>query len=165
MSTENLSVNGAGAAGIEAAQTRAAHKITALMTEHVERLPFDVRERLKFAREKAVERTVLATSAARKSPTIATSGLGNGVNVALRLNTGLFGGGFRGGFDGDLWTRLGSLIPLAALVLGLLSIQHFHQRSQISAAAEVDAALLGDDVPFAAYSDPGFVEFLKLDGH
>jgi hypothetical protein len=56
------------------------------------------------------------------------------------------------------------VLPLAALVLGLMFIQHFHQRSQISAAAEVDAALLGDDVPFAAYNDPGFVEFLKNDG-
>ena len=28
-------------------------------------------------------------------------------------------------------------------------------------AAEVDAALLGDAVPVAAYGDPGFVEFLK----
>ena len=28
----------------------------------------------------------------------------------------------------------------------------------------MDAALLGDDVPFAAYSDPGFVEYLKSDG-
>jgi hypothetical protein len=27
--------------------------------------------------------------------------------------------------------------------------------------AEVDAALLADDLPPAAYSDPGFVQFLK----
>ena len=28
-------------------------------------------------------------------------------------------------------------------------------------AAEVDAALLGDDLPINAYRDPGFVEYLK----
>ena len=52
-------------------------------------------------------------------------------------------------------------MPLAALVLGLVFIQNLHTSSQITAAAEVDAALLGDDVPVSAYGDPGFVEFLK----
>jgi hypothetical protein len=31
---------------------------------------------------------------------------------------------------------------------------------QISATAEIDAALLGDELPPAAYTDPGFSEFL-----
>ena len=31
--------------------------------------------------------------------------------------------------------------------------------------AEVDAALLTDDLPPAAYADPGFVQFLKTSGH
>ena len=40
-------------------------------------------------------------------------------------------------------------------------IQHWQDRTQISVAAEVDAALLADDLPPKAYSDAGFVEFLK----
>jgi hypothetical protein len=40
-------------------------------------------------------------------------------------------------------------------------IQRLHNDSQISAAAEIDASLLADDLPPSAYSDPGFVEFLK----
>ena len=40
-------------------------------------------------------------------------------------------------------------------------IQDWQNRTQISVAAEVDAALLGDDLPLNAYSDAGFVEFLK----
>ena len=32
---------------------------------------------------------------------------------------------------------------------------------QIAAAAEIDADLLTDSVPPAAYNDPGFLEFLK----
>ena len=31
-------------------------------------------------------------------------------------------------------------------------------------AAEVDAALLTDDLPPAAYTDPGFAQFLKTKG-
>ena len=40
-------------------------------------------------------------------------------------------------------------------------IQEGQTRTQISVAAEVDEALLGDDLPINAYRDPGFTEFLK----
>jgi len=48
-----------------------------------------------------------------------------------------------------------------ALVGGLIAIQDWHGSNEISAAAEIDASLLADDLPPSAYSDPGFVEFLK----
>jgi hypothetical protein len=54
-----------------------------------------------------------------------------------------------------------SVLPLLLLVLGLMLIQHLHNQAEIHAAAEVDAALLADDLPPEAYSDPGFVVFLK----
>jgi hypothetical protein len=153
MNTENTSLHTVTA---DAAQARLALKLTDLMTEQAESLPHDVRERLRFAREKAVQRARSVASAAQQTVAIAKPVNLNGGSGTLSLHTGPSGG--------DWWTRLGSVLPLAALVLGLLFIQHYHQRSQISAAAEVDAALLGDDVPFAAYNDPGFVEFLKTDG-
>ena len=62
---------------------------------------------------------------------------------------------------GGWWSRLGVALPAVALLAGLLLIQQSHIDEQISAAAEIDAALLADDVPPNAYSDPGFVEFLK----
>ena len=62
---------------------------------------------------------------------------------------------------GGWWVKLGSALPLVALLAGLVLIQHSQDDEQVSAAAEVDAALLADDVPPKAYSDPGFVEFLK----
>jgi hypothetical protein len=162
MNTENLTAHSASA---DAVQTRVALQMTALMTEQAEKLPHDVRERLRFAREKAIRRARAVALAAQQSLSPTASVSGNGGSGTLTLQPGGFGGGFGSGSGADFWTRLGSFLPLAALVLGLLFIQHFHQRSQISAAAEVDAALLGDDVPFAAYSDPGFVEYLKSDGH
>jgi hypothetical protein len=153
MNTENTSLHAVTA---DAVQARVALKLTALMTEQAESLPHDVRERLRFAREKAVQRARAVASATQQTVAVAKSVNSNGGSGTLSLHTGPS--------SGDWWTRLGSFLPLAALVLGLLFIQHYHQRSQISAAAEVDAALLGDDVPFAAYNDPGFVEFLKTDG-
>jgi hypothetical protein len=59
------------------------------------------------------------------------------------------------------WTRMASVLPLVTLVLGLFLIDQWHDRAQISAAADVDSALLADDLPPDAYSDPGFAEFLK----
>ena len=59
------------------------------------------------------------------------------------------------------WLRLASVLPLILLVLGLVMIQHLHDQAEIHAAAEVDAALLADDLPPEAYGDPGFVIFLK----
>ncbi|MFM8636357.1 MAG: DUF3619 family protein, partial [Betaproteobacteria bacterium] len=62
---------------------------------------------------------------------------------------------------GSWWTKLVSALPLLILALGFLAIQDTLAEHQIQAAAEVDAALLTDDLPPQAYSDPGFAEFLR----
>lgn len=59
------------------------------------------------------------------------------------------------------WARLASFAPILALVLGLVAIDQLNLAQRIEAAAEIDAALLSDDLPPAAYADPGFAEFLK----
>jgi hypothetical protein len=40
-------------------------------------------------------------------------------------------------------------------------IDRWSLREQVVAAAEFDAQLLADDLPPAAFSDPGFAEFLR----
>jgi Protein of unknown function (DUF3619) len=70
-------------------------------------------------------------------------------------------GGGPGSDTNPWWLRLGSLLPLAVLLAGLFMIDHQYTRSQIEAAAEVDAAILADDLPPEAYRDQGFVEYLK----
>jgi hypothetical protein len=50
---------------------------------------------------------------------------------------------------------------MAMLVLGLMAIDHWTVREQVVAAADFDAQLLADDLPPAAYSDPGFAEFIR----
>lgn len=59
------------------------------------------------------------------------------------------------------WARLAAVMPVVALTLGLICIDQFSLTQRIEAAAEVDAALLSDDLPPSAYADPGFAEFLK----
>jgi hypothetical protein len=130
--------------------TRFGRRVAAALSEQQVRQPrHDIDERLRFAREQALAR---AREARRLSaaPALALGGAGAATLVA------------GAGYDGaPWWLRLSSLLPLAVLLAGLLLIDHHYTRSQIEAAAEVDAALLADDLPPEAYSDPGFVEYLK----
>jgi hypothetical protein len=61
----------------------------------------------------------------------------------------------------SLWHRIAAVLPLLALAAGLVAIHVVQNERRTSELAEVDAALLTDDLPPAAYADPGFVQFLK----
>jgi Protein of unknown function (DUF3619) len=133
----------------DAMQARFALRVASAMTERSAQIAPDVAERLRFAREKALERAreVRIASAA------GTVGLGSGGGAAV---LGRLGSGW--------WMKAASALPVVALAAGLFLIQHWQDNSQISVAAEVDAALLADDLPPQAYSDAGFAEFLKTPG-
>lgn len=133
------------AAVVEAMQARLAYRVAGRLSEGADALEADLSERLRFAREKALERARLARAAA---PAAAPALVSSGSSAAL-----LGGGGW--------WVKLASVLPLAVLAAGLLMIEHLHTQSQIATAADIDAELLIDDLPPAAYTDPGFAEFLK----
>lgn len=134
-----------GLAAREAIESRFARNIAARLSERAKNVAPEIGERLRFAREKAVEAGRLARASAE------VHGMGVSAQGAAVL-----------GFSrSPWWLRLASALPLAALVGGLVLIQDWQTRSQISVAAEVDAALLGDDLPINAYRDAGFVEYLK----
>ena len=59
------------------------------------------------------------------------------------------------------WDTVGWVAPLVVLVFGLIGIAQWQDDSRINDIAEVDAALLSDDVPPDAYADSGFMAFLK----
>lgn len=132
------------AGGPETLEARFALRIAAALSEQSQQVPHDISERLRVAREQALE-SARATRRA-EAPVWATAG-----------------GAARS--DGHGWGRVGwrfgAALPLIALICGLILIQQHQLDTQVSAAAEIDAALLADDVPPAAYNDPGFVEFLK----
>jgi hypothetical protein len=54
-----------------------------------------------------------------------------------------------------------AVLPLVALLVGLVTIHVLHNDWRASELAEIDSALLTDDLPPAAYTDPGFLRFLK----
>ncbi|MFT3665831.1 DUF3619 family protein [Piscinibacter sp.] len=134
----------ASAAALDALESRVAYRIAARLSERAETIDGDVAERLRFAREQALARA----KAVRTAHAGAVVGVGAG-------GAALLGGG------GGWWLKLGSVLPLLALAAGLVLIQHLHTEAQIEAAAQIDVELLADDLPPAAYTDAGFVEFLK----
>jgi len=109
-------------------------------------LPHDITERLRFGREQAL----LRARAARQQTAGGT--VVTGVSRSGAATLGRFGS----------WgTRFASVLPLVVLVSGMLMIERWNSQEQVLAAAEIDAQLLSDALPPAAYSDPGFAEFLK----
>jgi hypothetical protein len=109
-------------------------------------LPYDISERLRAARAQAVAARRIAKIQA--APVYATSSVGSTLTW-----------GSDEGFS--LWSRIGSVLPLIALVVGLLAINSLQTDNLVQELAEVDSALLTDELPPDAFSDPGFVQFLK----
>ena len=109
-------------------------------------LAYDISERLRAARMQAL--------AVRKPELITLSA------HQLNISAGQASLG-RGNQDSPLWSRLVSFIPLIALIAGLVAIQSIQSESSASEIAEVDSALLLDELPPGAYTDPGFLQFLK----
>jgi hypothetical protein len=61
----------------------------------------------------------------------------------------------------NLWSRMASALPLLVLLFGLATIHIFQNEHRTNEIAQLDAELLIDDLPPAAYTDPGFLVFLK----
>ena len=135
------------ASTLDAVQTRFGLRIAARLTERSAELDADLAERLRFARAKALDRARELRQAEHRA--VVGVGVGRG-GAAILGSTG------RG-----WWTKVAFALPAVALAFGLFMIQRTQENAQISTAAEVDAALLSDDLPPQAYRDAGFAEFLK----
>jgi hypothetical protein len=114
----------------------------ALLTQGAQSLPAGIKDRLHAARMKALSVRKLEKVFAQK-PVFAGS-MGN-------YSSG----------SNPLWDTVGWVAPLVVLVFGLIGIAQWQNDSRIIDIAEVDAALLTDDVPPDAYADSGFLAFLK----
>ena len=57
--------------------------------------------------------------------------------------------------------RLGIIIPLLALVAGLAGIYQHEKEQRITELADIDTAVLVDELPPAAYVDTGFTAYLN----
>ncbi len=113
-------------------------------------LSHDISERLRAARTRAIAAVRVAPSQAR---------LRTSSDVVVQNGVGLLHFGDEGL---NVWSRLASLVPLLALVAGLALIKNVMDDNRANELAEVDSALLTDDLPPSAYADPGFLQFLKM---
>jgi hypothetical protein len=143
----------------QALEARFGLRVAAHLHMGSQELPHDISERLRVARLQAVSRARQSRRLQTARSAAATASAGQFVNADPHNGTATMMGS---GDDRDeaWWMRLGILIPLLLLVAGLVGIDWWHTNEQIQAAAEIDAALLGDDLPPSAYADPGFVEFV-----
>lgn len=132
---------------LDTVEARFGARLAVSLNERAAAVPHDISERLRVAREQAVARS---RPAVVQQPAASPSVLGVTGHGAALMGRG------RG-----FWLQLASWMPLAVLVAGLVLIQQWTDREQVLAAAEIDAVLLADDLPPAAWSDPGFREYLK----
>lgn len=125
-------------------EERFARQVTHHLDEISQNLPNDIGERLKAARVQAIAKH-------------------RRVQVALEGKLAVSNGSLvlPGAQDGGLWNRLASFLPLIGLVLGLWVIDGMQDQQRASELAEVDSELLADDLPLSAYTDPGFLHFLR----
>jgi len=127
------------------AQDRFGLRVAARLSDAADDLPHDVSERLRASRARALGKRKMAVTL-------------TATRVALSGGAGTltFGNEHLG-----WWDRVAAAIPLLALVLGLISINVIQNDRRANELAEIDAALLTDDLPPAAYTDPGFTQFLN----
>lgn len=132
----------------DAAEKLARH-IALRLNDDSAHLPHDISERLRVARLLAVNRhkEILVTAP--------SSWHEHNYGGALISKLGAWGHGWG--------SRLGAAGLLLALASGLLVIDTLQDEQKIRELADVDSALLTDDLPPAAYLDVGFAQFLKTE--
>jgi hypothetical protein len=131
----------------ERLQDQFGKNVTRRLSQGAADVPHDISERLRVGREQAMAR--------RKKPVTASTSQVNSRGGAATLTLG-------GGEHLSLWERFASIIPLIALAIGLIMINAASDDNRANELAEVDSALLVDNLPPSAYADPGFTQFLKL---
>ena len=130
----------------ELAAERFALRLAARLSDAADDLPHDVSERLRVARLQALAQHRLVL---RKGLVQASASTGSSV-LAI------------GGGPASYWGKWASVLPLLALLLGIFAIDRVQSENRANELAEIDVAILTDDLPPSAYADPGFAQFLKL---
>ncbi|MBY0574078.1 MAG: DUF3619 family protein [Undibacterium sp.] len=121
-----------------------AYKVRRAMTESAEDLPNATLDRLAAARQLALS---------RQKPETASAVLAFG---------GVLAGANGGSFSQKSWVKkLWIGLPILVLIVGLYGIYEHEQQQQINDLAEIDAAVLVDELPPDAYVDNGFNTYLN----
>lgn len=118
-----------------------AYKIRHALNENLDALPASTTDRLAAARARALS---------RKKPDAAPAKPGK---------RPLFDLGSL--FTGPALARIAVVAPMLALVIGMGGVYEYEQQQRLAAMAEVDAAVLADELPLTAYLDQGFNAYVE----
>jgi hypothetical protein len=121
-----------------------AYKVRHALNERLDALPPSTVDRLATARKLAVSRKKAQVPA----------------KLAQRVLAGNIGAFFSFSSLG----RAGVVIPLLALIVALSGVYQYEQEQRIAEIAELDAAVLSDELPLTAYLDHGFNAYLAQRG-
>ena len=125
-------------------QVNFAYKVRHALNENLDNLPTATTDRLAAARAKAL------SMKRANAPLRATA--------PILVPAGSIGGMM--GNTPSWFNRIGLLIPLIALVAGLSGIYKIEQQKRIAETADIDTAVLSDELPLSAYLDHGFSAYL-----
>jgi len=115
-----------------------AYKIRHALNENLDHLPASTTERLASARARALSR--------KKADAPAQS-------ARMRFDV-------RALFATPWMTRAAVAAPLLAMVVGLVGVYQVEREQRVGELADLDAAVLSDDLPLTAYTDHGFNAYL-----
>ena len=128
---------------MNAREVNFAYKIRNALNERLDTLPATTTDRLASARLKAL---------AAKRPE---------QSAPLTVPFRVLAGGFGGWMPQSSWfNRAGLILPLIALIVGLSGMYNYEQQKRLNETADIDAAVLSDELPLTAYLDQGFSAYL-----
>jgi hypothetical protein len=138
---------------LESKENEFARKVVRALDENASALPAAAVDRLAAARRAAIARKrpeQVAVSAPVFAPTLAGAAGGQ------------FGAPESGQPRGRFarFGRFGLAWPLLALVIGLAGIAYWEDQQRTAELADIDAAMLSDNLPLDAYLDHGFNAYL-----
>lgn len=125
----------------QAQADRFARRVSGRLDAGARGVNHNVAERLRVARERAI-----AHLAAQ--PGLAVASQGHASVLSLGGRTGA-------------WGKFSTLLPMFLLLAGLFCIDYIQDQYRADELADVDVELLTAELPPLAYTDPGFVQFLR----
>lgn len=140
-------------ASLETKELEFAHAVRCALDESLAELPAPALERLAAARAAAFARKKPETVEAPVfSPVLAGAGSGHLSDAPSAPQHRSGRRPLRG---------LSLLLPLAALVIALVGVASWEDQRRTDENADIDAAMLSDDVPLSSYLDHGFHAYLS----
>ena len=126
-----------------------AYKVRHALNEKTENLPENIMEGLASSRKIALSRKKSSSPLKRLVSQSAVAG-----HIGQFFNDPAY-----------FWlSRLGAVITMAVLISGLVGIYHVEEQNKIKEVADMDIAVLSDELPPHAYLDQGFKAYLQKRG-